>query len=206
MAKSNDIDEKSQAVLQAASTVFLAHGFSAATTDMIQSKAGVSKATVYARYPNKEALFLAVIEHQCQAFDAQLQALAHLNSGIADTLESLGRAYLDVVLSPEALALFRVVVAEAHRFPQIGRTFYLRGPKVIHDHVQRILDTAAEKGELDLRSIGVAAATTLFLGMLRHEAQLECLTHPQAQPSEAQRDAWVHQAVVTLLRAYGSKT
>jgi len=205
VGRSDDTDDKTRAVLQAATTVFLSHGFSAATTDMIQAKAGVSKATVYARYPNKEALFLAVIEHQCHLFDEKLQALAPAAEGISDTLKSLGKAYLDVVLSPEALALFRVVVAEAPRFPQIGRTFYQSGPKVIHDHVQRILEAAAEAGELDLRCIGVSAATALFLGMLRHEAQLEYLTHPHAQPSEVQRDVWVHQSVVTLLRAYASR-
>lgn len=205
MARPNDIDEKACSVLEAASAVFLAHGFSAATTDMIQSQAGVSKATVYARYPNKEALFLAVIEHQCQLFDAQLQAIKPTPGDVQGTLETLGRAYLEVVLSPKALALFRVVVAEAPRFPQIGRTFYTSGPKVIHAQIRAALERAAEAGELDLSVVGREGATSMFLGMLRHEVQLECLTQPDANPSDAQRDMWTHLAVSTLLRAYGTR-
>lgn len=45
--------------------VFLIHGFSGTTTDMIQKEAGVSKATMYGCFKNKEAMFAAVIERQC---------------------------------------------------------------------------------------------------------------------------------------------
>ena len=55
---------KKDRVAIAATDVFLTHGFSAATTDMIQQAAGVSKATVYASWSSKEALFSAVIEQQ----------------------------------------------------------------------------------------------------------------------------------------------
>ncbi|WP_290874254.1 TetR/AcrR family transcriptional regulator [Aquabacterium sp.] len=192
-------------MLAAATHVFMTHGFSAATTDMIQAQAKVSKATVYARYANKEALFLAVIEHQCQLFDAQLQALQPVEGDLEVSLAELGRAYLDLVLSPQAIALFRVVVAEAPRFPHIGKTFYAKGPRVIHSQIRRTLERAADHQELDLSKIGVDMATGHFLGMLRHEAQMESLTHPEAVASEMQRDTWARAAVSTLLRAYGAR-
>ncbi|KOQ92535.1 TetR/AcrR family transcriptional regulator, partial [Pluralibacter gergoviae] len=59
------VSAKAQKVLAGAKSIFLARGYSAATTDMIQQAAGVSKSTVYAYYPNKEALFTAVVEQQC---------------------------------------------------------------------------------------------------------------------------------------------
>src|SRR3546814_12224602 len=65
---SNELNAKALTVLRAARNVFLTHGFSAATTDMIQREAGVSKSTVYAHYANKEALFTAVIEAECASF------------------------------------------------------------------------------------------------------------------------------------------
>ncbi len=55
-------NQKARTILQAARKVFLEHGFSAATTDMIQQQAGVSNSTVYAHYPTKEKLFIAVVE------------------------------------------------------------------------------------------------------------------------------------------------
>lgn len=55
-------------MLEGAKAIFLERGYAAASTDMIQQAAGVSKSTVYAYYPNKEALFTAVIEIECERF------------------------------------------------------------------------------------------------------------------------------------------
>ncbi len=62
---------------------------------------------------------------------------------------------------------------------------------------------AAQSGELDINSVGADTAAALFVSLLRGESQMECLTHPDAQPSAAQRDHWVGIAVVTFLKAFG---
>src|ERR1700744_2314395 len=108
-------DGKAAAVLGGARSVFLAHGFSAATTDMIQAAAGVSKATVYARYATKEALFIAVIEAECERFLGTVRAPVVRPLKLRDALEAMAQAYLKVVLSPAGLALYRTVVGEAPR-------------------------------------------------------------------------------------------
>lgn len=196
-------DEKTRRVLKAATTVFLAHGFSAATTDMIQREAGVSKATVYACYPNKEALFVAVVENECAAFTQTIRDIHFQPGDLHRTLTALGRAYLEVVLSPTGLALYRVAVAEAPRFPQLGRTFYLAGPRVITAMLAEQLAQATRAGEADVSTVGLEAAASLFAGLVRNEAQMQCLTHPDATPSAAQIDQWVDTAVTTFLRAFG---
>lgn len=190
-------------VLRAASTVFLTHGFSAATTDMIQRQAGVSKATLYACYPNKEALFAAVIEQECVSMSASVQAMPHTPGDIARTLSELGLAYLHIVLSPTGLALLRVVIAEASRFPALARRFYLVGPKAFVTLIAEKLQLASQRNEIDIHAVGVEAAATVFLSLLRGEGQMECLTHPDAPPSAAQMDRWVKLAVVTFLGAFG---
>lgn len=196
-------NDKELAVLTAARKVFLEHGFSAATTDMIQRAAGVSKATMYACFPNKEALFVAVIEHQCASMTATYRAM-HVSPGnITKTLTDLGMSCLDIVLSPDSLALNRVVMAEAPRFPELGRRFYLAGPKVVTAMVAERLREATEIGEINVQSIGVEAAATLFLSMIRAQAQMECLTHPDTRPSAAQKDYWAQIAVTTFLAAFG---
>ena len=91
---------KALAVLDAARDVFLTHGFSAATTDMIQQAAGVSKATVYAHYPTKEALFAAVIERQCAMHMDALRAGRSMSGGIRAVLAEMANAYLDFGLAP----------------------------------------------------------------------------------------------------------
>ena len=194
---------KARTVLRAARDVFLTHGFSAATTDMIQREAGVSKSTVYAHYATKEALFDAVIEDECAALMQSMRGIKIQPGKLKENLTALARAYLDIVLSPRGLSLFRVVIAEAPRFPKLARTFYLAGPQVIANMVADCLGAAVAAGEADLSDLGRDAAARLFTNLVRGESQLQCLTHPDAIPSAAQIDQWTGEAVTTFMRAYG---
>ncbi|MCW5662888.1 MAG: TetR/AcrR family transcriptional regulator [Piscinibacter sp.] len=194
---------KEQVVLRAARAVFLAHGFSAATTDMIQREAKVSKSTVYAHYPNKEDLFIAVVEAECASHTRKLRDIEFRPGMLRETLTTLARAYATIVLSQAGLALFRIVIAEAPRFPALARTFYLAGPSVAAELVAEHLADAVARGELDLGELGRDAAARQFINLVRSEPQLECLTHPDAAPSAAQIDQWVAAAVTTFVRAYG---
>lgn len=204
MFSSVDRNDKEVVVLEAATSVFLAHAFSAATTDMIQREAGVSKATMYACFPNKEAMFAAVIERQCATMTSRFQAIKTSPGKIAKTLTDVGLSYLEIVLSPSGLALFRVATAEASRFPDLSRRFYLADPRVVTSLVAARVDEAAQAGEIDVRAVGVETAAGLFVSMVRGEAQLESLTHPGSRPSSAQMDHRVQLAVTTFLDAFGA--
>jgi TetR/AcrR family transcriptional regulator, mexJK operon transcriptional repressor len=197
-------NEKARQVLAAATQVFLSHGFSAATTDMIQGAAGVSKSTVYAHFENKETLFKAVIEAQCALFAESIREIRFERGEVERVLRELGRAYLNIVLSKAGLDLFRVIIAEAPRFPALARTFYLAGPRVIAAVVAEHLASAVESGEIDVQSVGIDAAAALFFSLVRSEGQLECLTHPDSPPSPVQIDHWLNVAVTTFLRAFGT--
>ena len=190
----------------AARSVFLSLGFSAATTDMIQQAAGVSKATVYSHYPTKEALFIAVIDAECKRFLASVRALRFQSTRLDDALMALAQAYLEIVLSPSGLDLFRVVVADAPRFPELARKFYLAGPHTLNEIVAAHLDEASERGEMNFSAVGRDVAASLFVNLVRGELQLQCLTHPGSVPSAAQRDLWARAAVTTFVRAYGKRT
>jgi hypothetical protein len=69
----------------------------------------------------------------------------------------LARAYLDIVLSPGGLAVFRVVIAEGPRFPKLARTFYLAGPQVMTTMVSEQL---ANERQRPARSILARLAAT----------------------------------------------
>jgi len=200
------LSEKARAVLAGARAVFLDNGFTAATTDMIQQAAGVSKSTVYAHYPNKEALFVAVVESQCTQFLNAVNQIRFSGKRLADILLEIAQAYLEIVLSRDGLALYRIVVAEAPRFPELGRRFYLAGPAAINNIVAKGLAVADADGELDLGGIGLDSAASLFVNMVRGEAHMQCLTHPDAAASAAQRDQWAKEAVATFLRAFQKKS
>jgi len=196
-------DPKAQLVLEAATKIFLQHGFSAATTDMIQKEAGVSKATVYNRYPNKEALFFAVIQNGCSNTISQLKAIQPLSDKIENILFEFGNTYLSVTLSSNSLALYRTVTAEALRFPQIANAFYNAGPKSTIAIVSEYLVQAADKNEINIQSIGVEPAAALFISMLRGEGHMIGVMFPDAVPSKVQVEAWTNCAVQTFMKAFG---
>ena len=194
--------EKARAVLAGARAVFLANGFSAATTDMIQQAAGVSKSTVYSHYPNKEALFVAVIEAECELYVKTVRQHKFSERCLADTLNAIAQAYLEIVLSRDGMALYRAIVSEAGRFPELGRRFYLAGPGAMNHAVAETLEAAEARGEVDLGSVGRDSAAALLVNMVRGEAQMQCLTHPESPASAAQRDRWAKDAVTTFVRAF----
>lgn len=189
-------------VLAGARAVFLANGYTAATTDMIQQAAGVSKSTVYAHYPNKEALFMAVVEAECERFLKAVGETRFAGERLADILYAMARAYLDLVLSRDGLALYRAIVAEAPRFPELGRRFYLAGPGAMNNIVARELEAAEARGEVALKGIGRDSAASLFVNMVRGEPHMQCLMHPESPASAVQRDRWASDAATAFLRAF----
>ena len=192
-------DERALAVLEAAAAVFLAHGFSAVTTDIRRIQGHDVRLL-----SQQESDVHCSNRARMRGDDRIVPTMQIVAGGIATALADLGMSYLRLVLSPSAMALFRVVVAEAPRFPDVGRRFYLTGPKVVNEKIAACLTEAAQAGEVNIQSIGAGAAASLFISMVRGEAQLECLPHPAAKPSAAQMDIWVQNAVTTFLGAYGA--
>src|ERR1700752_3288490 len=111
---------KAEQILAGARQVFLEHGFAAATTDMVQRAAGVSKSTVYAHFPGKDALFAAVIGAECQKLADRTRAERIKGKTVRETLIRIGTNLLETALSPPVIALYRIIVAEAARVPEAG--------------------------------------------------------------------------------------
>src|SRR5690349_23704954 len=95
---------KAALVLRGARRAFLAGGFGAVSMDTIAREAGVSKATVYAHFGSKEELFGAVIGRECEQRFAGLSAGELDPRDLRDSLTVLGRRFLELVLSPDAIA------------------------------------------------------------------------------------------------------
>jgi len=106
-------------ILDAAGQVFLERGFSGASVDEIAEVACAGKPTIYARFPNKEALFTAVIERLVRR-NTDLGGISCPGASIEDRLTALAVAILDTALAPETVGLIRVAIAEARRFPELA--------------------------------------------------------------------------------------
>ena len=144
---------KRRAIMEAATAVFLGNGYLGASMDEIATRAAVSKQTVYKHFADKERLFTEIIggtiDKVGEPFHAEVLTL-----GDSDDLEAelgmVARRLIAAVMAPDVLALRRLVIAEADRFPQLGRTYYERGPErtaaALAPHLRRL----AERGLLRL--------------------------------------------------------
>lgn len=194
---------KAECILAAAKQEFLANGFGAVSMDTIAREAGVSKATVYAHFAGKEELFGAVIGGECERRFAGLQ-VGELDPGdVRGSLTILARRFLDLLLSPEAIALHRIILAEVTRFPALGEVFWRAGPERNLSQIEAFLTSAAACGTLALPDTRLAAEQ--FVGLVRGETQLRHLLRLDAAVGRPGTGAVVAAAVDTFIRAFGRR-
>lgn len=130
-SKASRTERKRQAILEAAAELFLRQGYSGTSMDEIAARAAVSKQTVYAQYSSKEALFVAMVLGMTHAVGDRVQhGLAELPAGTAlvDHLTTYAVRQIEVARTPQLMQLRRLVIAEADRFPELGRAVYEGGP------------------------------------------------------------------------------
>jgi TetR/AcrR family transcriptional regulator, mexJK operon transcriptional repressor len=191
---------KAESVLAAAKRAFLAAGFGAVSMDTIAREAGVSKATVYAHFGSKEELFGAVIERECEQYFDRFSTGELDPCDVRASLTVLGRRFLELILSPDAIALHRIIVGEVTRFPMLGEVFWRAGPERERVQIEGFLRNAAAAGTLTLPDPRLAAEQ--FVSLVRADVQLRQLLHLEAEPGDCGIEIVVESAVDTFIRAF----
>ncbi len=194
---------KREAILKAGCRLFLEDGYGAVTMDAIARDANVSKRTVYSHFANKEQLFAGVMTAMCDLLgDRALPAETPAGSP-EQVLEMLGAKFVNLVTSPNGVALFRIVVGESARFPELGATFYATGPKRLVDFIAAYLQEQDRKGTLAIPEPERAAMQ--FLDLAKSSVHLRLILGVGEEPSAAEKEAAVQQAVACFLRAYATR-
>jgi AcrR family transcriptional regulator len=120
-----EVDER---VLDAAREIFLEHGFEGASIDEIAQAARSGKQTIYARFRNKRELFKAVVMRDLTSRIAELGRVVPSGTTIEQRFVSAGTFMLESALVQDRVALMRLGIAEAQRFPDlasnVGRMAY----------------------------------------------------------------------------------
>jgi TetR/AcrR family transcriptional regulator, mexJK operon transcriptional repressor len=195
------IPAKRQQIVAGARQVFTELGFERASVDLIASRAGVSKATIYNHYEDKKALFVACIAQDAEDLRAGLRGCLGEPAGdVQEGLQLIGEKTMRVFLSPPIVALYRHIIAEAGRFPDLGRMIFDRGPSVIHGAIASYLERWDRTGALRIDDPRAAAVQFLALcqGDLLSRARLAVLEYPV---DDEVRET-VKRAVRTFVRAY----
>lgn len=193
---------KARAILDAAAELFLAQGFAAVSMDAVARQAGVSKATLYAHFPGKDALFAAMVAERCDRMAAEAAALAGHGDGPEAALRRLCRAVLAFLVAPSTLAIHRTVQAEAGRVPGLAEAFFAAGPGAGRARLAGWIAEEQRSGRLRADADPVEAAGHLG-ALLRGDLWLRAgLGVPPAPDGDAVELAATAAATV-FFRAYG---
>lgn len=193
--------EKHAAIVAAARAVFLECGYPAASMDAIAARAGVSKQTVYNHFGSKDELFGAIIRGRCQQLLEALQPEQAASGRPEDVLRSLAQAFVDKMLAPDALALYRALVVESERSPELREIYYRSGPDLAVETLSAYLREQTRRGVLRVDQPRIAAEQ--FFAMLGGHLQIRALLGLDPTPSAKKIKAYVDNAVETFLRASG---
>lgn len=189
--------DRRRLIVRAAGELFIARGYSGVSMDDVLAVVGGSKGTLYRYFADKSALFRAAVESLCDEWSGPLRAFSPNDRNLPETLVALGEHFASIVLTPEAIALHRLVTAEAGRIPGIGDVFFEHGPAAGYAVLGRCLRQACDDGVIEVED-PVRAAAQLYQAMLG-DAQMRLLTDAPRKLTEAEVRASVVEAVRLFL-------
>jgi AcrR family transcriptional regulator len=175
--------ERREKLIEAAEQIFVETGYGAANVDEIARRAGMSKKTIYQIFDTKESLFAAVIAARravlasmidaepCNAHDSPENVLRHFLSEVAR-----------FVLAPRQAALYRLVIAESQRAPELAHAFYREGPTKARTALTQWLALQHERNVLYVPD--AASAAGMLFSMVIAEPQMCLLIGESREPSE----------------------
>lgn len=191
---------KRREILRAATDVFLAQGYLAANMDEIAAGAAVSKATVYKHFGNKKALFEDIISARVDGLFSPLHIELSGGGSVEEVLSVFAREYVDLILEPSSLALYRVVIFEAGHNEEIGQNSYRVGGAVTVRRIADFLQSQVEAGALAIDDPAMAAEQ--FIGSLTGHLQLRAVLGVDTNPTPVRRQAHIRSAIKAFLRAH----
>jgi len=190
-------------VIAGARDVFMREGFEGASVDEIARDAGVSKATLYSYFPDKQHLFLAVLQEECEQQSEIELMIAGKDMPVEATLRFICKSLVTFLLSPFGQDMFRICVAEAKRFPQLGRTFYESGPKRWGNKIAQYLESPRAREVLAINDTYLAADQLAQL--CRTDLMLKSLFGSGHAPTEAEINHVADEAVKTFVARYARR-
>jgi TetR/AcrR family transcriptional repressor of mexJK operon len=184
-------------ILDAATTRFLAGGYGATSIEAVAKAARISKRTFYHRFAGKAELFEAVVRRLIEGWRMPFDAATAAPRGPLEAqLAQIARFILAAALSPPAVALHRLILAEAARFPELARVINGHGHAQGVRALAALLEAEVRAGRLAIADPGFAAEQFLHLVVAGPQRRALGLDTP-LDARELER--WVHNTVALFL-------
>jgi TetR/AcrR family transcriptional regulator, mexJK operon transcriptional repressor len=194
--------EKRSQILAGAASVFAADGYEGASMARIATVAGVSKGTLYNHFDSKSALFTAYVAEKCNQHLARVFDGADNDGDPAEVLRSIGKRMLQMMLSDVGLAIYRGVIAEAAKFPELARGFFDAGPARAIGFMAGWLAEQTRRGRLSVPDPAFAAEQ--FFNLCQTRLVLRRRLEMLPDPPEADIDAVIEASITMFLQTYRS--
>jgi TetR/AcrR family transcriptional regulator, mexJK operon transcriptional repressor len=123
-----DLEARNNKLIETAGQLFLKLGYGKVSLELIAREAHVAVRTIYVKFGGKSGLFKAVLIANRDKFIAPEQ-VATDNRPLKVVLGELSEHFLDMITAPEALAVQRMVIAEARTDPEVAQSFFDAGPR-----------------------------------------------------------------------------
>jgi AcrR family transcriptional regulator len=195
-------DERREHILKVAREVFFEQGYSATSMSTIAARLGGSKGTLYNYFKSKEELFEAQVRDSC-GHAAERILKASPDGEPVETLTRLGEQYLQHLYTESNAQMFRILVAEAQRSPELARVFYEVGPARGQKSLQEYLEAAHARGALSIANCALAAEQ--LLSLCKGRTHLQFLLNLIPPLTEEQIRVQIGQAVSAFMTLYGPK-
>ena len=195
-------DDRRAAILEIARAAFLQDGYAGTSMSQIAAKVGGSKATLYNYFASKKDLLIALADEESTQIFAPLFDVSEMRGDIRTVLESFIRRFLDLLLSDDLIAFYRLIVAESARFPEVGQTADELGVKRGLESIAGYLAEAMERGELRRTNVRIAAEQ--FLDLCAGHLHRKRLWGVVGDISQEEIEAQARHVVTTFLAAYGN--
>jgi TetR/AcrR family transcriptional regulator, mexJK operon transcriptional repressor len=197
---------KRQAILHAARELFMQKGYTGVSMDEVAATAEVSKVTIYKHFFDKHRLFVAVVTDAIDEAKAGSQSLVDqlgTSTDIELDLREFARRHVELVTQPHLVQMRRMIIAEAHRFPDLARAWHRIGPERGHATLASQIDQLVARGQLQVPDSLLAAQLLnyLILSVPLNEAMFTGRDEPY---SRRYLNRYADEAVRIFLAAYGS--
>jgi AcrR family transcriptional regulator len=196
-------DQRRDVIINVAREVFFEHGYSGTSMSAIAARLGGSKGTLYNYFKSKEELFEAQIRDLCGGASGRLLNLIGGDAPPEQALTEFGCNYLQHLFSDQSIKLFRVLVAEAPRVPELGRLFWEVGPGRGRKALAEYFAASRAKGLLDLADCDLAAEQ--FLNLCKGSTHFQFVLNLIPPITDEQIRRQISQTVTTFMTLYGPK-
>lgn len=190
-------EEKRALIVAAATALFLERGYDRTPLARIAEHSGVSRATLFKQFPTKAALFDAIVTEAWSTADEEDPPPA---GDVVAGLGVIGRRYAGLLRSARMTDLFRIVIAELPRFPELAHAQFSQGKMPYFESVRRYLLAEHDAGTVQVEDVELAA--TQFLGMISNYVFWPTLLVPGWEVGDERTVQVVDEAVRTTVARY----